>query len=129
VRLYHATKRVELARQARENLHGVLEQLAAAIEEADLRDTFLQAALADIPKAPRASHPQPAPHMPNALTRREREVAGLIAQGKSNHEIADALIVSERTVTTHVSHILGKLGFTSRTQIVAWLVAGAADKP
>ncbi len=54
------------------------------------------------------------------LTPREREVALLVAQGKTNPEIAQALVVSERTVTTHVTHILSKLGFTSRTQIAAW---------
>jgi DNA-binding CsgD family transcriptional regulator len=57
------------------------------------------------------------------LTPREREVAVLIAQGKSNPEIAKALVVSERTVTTHVGNILSKLGFTSRTQIASWATA------
>lgn len=57
------------------------------------------------------------------LTPREREVADLIAQGKSNPEIALALVVSERTVTTHVSNILSKLGFSSRTQIASWVTA------
>lgn len=57
------------------------------------------------------------------LTPREREVAVLIAQGKSNPEIAEALVVSERTVTTHVSNILSKLDFTSRTQIASWATA------
>jgi DNA-binding CsgD family transcriptional regulator len=57
------------------------------------------------------------------LTPREREVAILIAQGKSNPEIAEALVVSERTVTTHISNIFSKLGFTSRTQIASWATA------
>ena len=57
------------------------------------------------------------------LTAREREVAVLIAQGKSNSEIAETLVVSERTVSTHVTHILSKLGFTSRTQIASWATA------
>lgn len=57
------------------------------------------------------------------LTPREREVAVLIAQGKSNPEIAVELVVSERTVTTHVSNIFSKLGFTSRTQIASWVTA------
>lgn len=56
------------------------------------------------------------------LTSREREVATLIAQGKSNREIADELVVSERTVEGHVSNILSKLGFQSRSQISAWVV-------
>lgn len=54
------------------------------------------------------------------LTEREREVAAYIAQGKSNSDIADTMVVSKRTVETHISNILFKLGFTSRTQIAVW---------
>jgi DNA-binding CsgD family transcriptional regulator len=54
------------------------------------------------------------------LTERERQVAVLIAQGKTNREIAEQLVLSKRTVETHTSHILSKLGFSSRTQIVRW---------
>jgi predicted ATPase/DNA-binding CsgD family transcriptional regulator len=58
----------------------------------------------------------------SGLTAREREVAVLIAQGKSNREIAESLVLSERTIEGHVSNILNKLGFTARTQIAAWAV-------
>jgi DNA-binding CsgD family transcriptional regulator len=54
------------------------------------------------------------------LSRREREIAGHVAVGLSNREIAELLVLSERTVETHVQHILTKLGFRSRTQIAAW---------
>jgi NarL family two-component system response regulator LiaR len=50
------------------------------------------------------------------LTEREAEVLGLLAQGLTNQEIADKLFVSERTVRTHVSNILGKLHLANRTQ-------------
>ena len=56
------------------------------------------------------------------LTEREREVAVLIAQGKTNREIADTLVVSLRTVETHVSTILSKLGVPSRSRIAVWVV-------
>ncbi|WP_325052114.1 protein kinase domain-containing protein [Nocardia stercoris] len=59
------------------------------------------------------------------LTAREREVAGLVAEGLTNWAIADRLVVSQRTVQGHVEHILTKLGFTSRAQIAAWVVAQA----
>jgi DNA-binding NarL/FixJ family response regulator len=52
----------------------------------------------------------------NALTARERAVLVLVAQGRSNQEIADELVISERTARTHVSHVLRKLQLNSRTQ-------------
>jgi DNA-binding CsgD family transcriptional regulator len=55
------------------------------------------------------------------LSTRESEVADLIAGGKSNKAIAEALIVSPRTVDGHVERILAKLGFQSRTQVAAWV--------
>lgn len=56
------------------------------------------------------------------LTAREREVAALIAQGKSNREIAAAMTVGVKTVETYVTRILHKLGFDSRVQIATWAV-------
>jgi predicted ATPase/DNA-binding CsgD family transcriptional regulator/uncharacterized membrane protein YecN with MAPEG domain len=56
------------------------------------------------------------------LTEREREVAALIGQGKTNREIATELVLSKRTVETHVSHILSKLGLTSRGQVMRWVI-------
>jgi non-specific serine/threonine protein kinase len=50
-------------------------------------------------------------------------VAGLIAAGRTNREIAAALFVSERTVEAHVGNILQKLAFTSRAKIAVWFVA------
>jgi DNA-binding CsgD family transcriptional regulator len=58
---------------------------------------------------------------PAALSRREREVASLLARGLSNREIAGRLYLSERTVDNHVHHILDKLGFGSRVQVATWL--------
>jgi DNA-binding NarL/FixJ family response regulator len=54
------------------------------------------------------------------LTPREREVAGLVARGLANHQIASELYLSERTIETHVSKILRKLGLASRAQIATW---------
>lgn len=54
------------------------------------------------------------------LTRREREVASLVANGCTNREIAQELTVAERTVETHLEHIFQKLGLTSRAQVAAW---------
>ncbi len=62
------------------------------------------------------------PSTPDALgdlTRREREVLGLVAEGRSNREVAEALFISEKTASVHVSHILAKLGVRSRVQASA----------
>ncbi|MFJ3666852.1 ATP-binding protein [Streptomyces sp. NPDC090106] len=59
-------------------------------------------------------HPGPAP---GQLTAREREVAALVAEGLSNRQIAERLVISKRTADTHVERILAKLGITSRTQV------------
>ncbi|MCA2217722.1 ATP-binding protein [Jidongwangia harbinensis] len=69
--------------------------------------------------APRAASDQ------SGLTRREREVAALIAEGLSNREIAARLVVAQRTAEGHVENILSKLGFTSRAQVAGWLAAQA----
>jgi DNA-binding NarL/FixJ family response regulator len=61
-------------------------------------------------------------HFSGELTRREREVLVLVAEGKSNQDIADALFISERTARTHVSHVIGKLGLESRVQAALWAV-------
>jgi len=58
------------------------------------------------------------------LTAREREVAALVATGLSNKEIAEKLVISERTAEGHVERILGKLEFRSRSQIAAWQAGG-----
>ena len=55
------------------------------------------------------------------LTRREGQIADLLAEGLSNKEIAARLVISQRTVETHVDHILGKLSMTSRTQVASWV--------
>lgn len=56
------------------------------------------------------------------LTKRELQTAELVAKGMTNREIAQTLVISQRTAETHVEHILNKLGFTNRAQIAAWVV-------
>ena len=63
----------------------------------------------------------PAPVEPSPLTRRELEVADLVADGLSNPEIAARLVISVRTAQGHVENILRKLGFNSRSLIAAWV--------
>jgi DNA-binding CsgD family transcriptional regulator len=56
------------------------------------------------------------------LTRREQEVAALVAGGLTNGQIAEQLAITSRTVAAHIGHILNKLGFVSRTQVGIWAV-------
>ncbi len=79
------------------------------------------------PQTPQAADASPAPPTSQSkpqhfdgLTARQHEVAALIAQGQTNREIAETLVLSEYTVMAHVAHILNKLGFNSRTQIASW---------
>ncbi|HKW58779.1 MAG TPA: LuxR C-terminal-related transcriptional regulator [Candidatus Dormibacteraeota bacterium] len=58
------------------------------------------------------------------LSRREREVAALVAEGLSNREIAERLFISERTAEGHVEQIFNKLGFGKRAQVAAWIASG-----
>jgi len=62
------------------------------------------------------------PESPEALTERETEVLRLLAQGHSNKQIAHRLHIAEKTVKTHVSNILSKLGVQSRTQATLYAV-------
>jgi non-specific serine/threonine protein kinase len=64
------------------------------------------------------------------LTRREREVAALVADGLGNREIAERLFLSKRTVDSHIEHIFTKLGFSSRTQLAGWVLEqGPSARP
>jgi predicted ATPase/DNA-binding CsgD family transcriptional regulator len=62
---------------------------------------------------------------PSSLTRREHQIATLVASGRSNKAIASELSISHTTAARHVANIMAKLGFNSRTQIAAWI----ADRP
>src|SRR5262249_24749408 len=76
------------------------------------------------PAQPKArSDAGPTAGHPGQLTRREQDVAALVARGLSNGEIAGALVISARTVETHVQHIMDKLGVGTRAQIAAWSAA------
>jgi DNA-binding NarL/FixJ family response regulator len=61
------------------------------------------------------------PAEPAPLTRRETEIARLVAQGMTNKEIAASLVIAQRTAEGHIEHILTKLDFNSRSQIAMWV--------
>jgi DNA-binding NarL/FixJ family response regulator len=89
------------------------DEVTMAIRAARRGEVHLDPAIAkQLTRSLVASKPQTV----TALTDREREILVLVAQGLSNQQIADALVISERTARTHVSNILSKLGLASRTQ-------------
>ena len=71
-----------------------------------------------VPSARAAAQP---PATADPLSRREEQVARLVADGLTNGEIANRLVISARTAESHVQHILGKLGYTNRAQIARWV--------
>ena len=74
------------------------------------------------PNVPAHDHPERESADPHGLSPREIEVLRLLADGRSSQEIADALFLSLRTVTTHITGILGKLNCSSRTAAVAFAI-------
>jgi non-specific serine/threonine protein kinase len=76
-------------------------------------------ALAPLPALASPTHIDPV----SRLTSREREVAALVARGLTNRQIAETLIVSQRTAESHVANSLNKLGLASRAQLAAWAIA------
>ena len=65
--------------------------------------------------------PQPS-RQASPLTRRETEVAVLVARGLTNRQVANELVISEGTVSVHLEHIFSKLAFRSRAQLAVWVV-------
>jgi DNA-binding CsgD family transcriptional regulator len=108
-----ALRRAKRRREARETLEdalGVFEQIGAALWAARGRAELERIS----GRAPSAG----------ALTPAEKRVAALVAEGRTNREVAAALFLSERTVEGHLSHVFGKLGVRSRTEL-ARVLAGS----
>ena len=121
-KLYLTQRRRPQAEAALLGAQTLIEELAANLSDDTVRENFVSRALQLLPKLSPLSPRRAAKQVYDGLTRQERQVAALVAQGKSNREIAEALIVSERTAATHVGNILNKLGFSSRAQIAGWAV-------
>ena len=119
-RLAQHLRRHEEAEQAFARASQLIEELAAGLPEQPWRATFLQEARSQIPRIGPLSARRLNKEAFGGLTEREREVAALIAQGKSNREIAETLVVGVRTVEAHISNMFSKLGYTSRSQIASW---------
>ena len=102
-------------------------ELVGAIRAADAGETILHPTVAARLLDEVAGRANPSPRTP--LTERELEVLALIATGMANKLIALELGVAERTVKTHVSNLLGKLGLSDRTQAALWAVREGLAEP
>lgn len=121
-------KRLE-ARRAFDTARTIADELAAKVSDATLRARFTEGLDLLIPSAPAPSAGRVAKEALGGLTQRERDVAELVAQGKANRIIARDLGIGERTVEGYVASALGKLGFSSRTQLAAWVVEKGITRP
>jgi DNA-binding CsgD family transcriptional regulator len=110
------------ARRAFDEARAVARTLATRIGDAELRNTFERAVEALAPATPPPTARQRAKEAYGGLTARERDVARLVAQGKTNRGVARALGIGERTVEGYVAAALSKLGFSTRAQLAAWTV-------
>jgi DNA-binding CsgD family transcriptional regulator len=134
-----------LPQSGQAKLERLLEPARRALGDADVERIWQEGRVFDVDQAIAVAFTltEPAPAAPahhdartergaaaSVLTRREREVATLIARGLTNRQIAEQLVITEGTTASHVVHILNKLGYSSRAQVAAWavgtgLVAGA----
>jgi len=108
---------------------GASGYLLKDISPADLADAIRAASCGETrlhPDAARKLMDQVSRHTvepePESLTAREREVMDLVAQGMSNKKIAEKLVISEKTVKTHISSLLGKLNLGDRTQMAIYAI-------
>jgi DNA-binding CsgD family transcriptional regulator/tetratricopeptide (TPR) repeat protein len=129
-KLYQAGADSERAEAAFTATRTLIEEVAATLSDDGLGEDFRRQATALIPPAQPLTPSQATKQKFGRLTRREGQVAAMVAQGLSNREIADELVISVKTVEAHVTRILAKLGFYSRAQVAAWAVdKGLASAP
>jgi DNA-binding CsgD family transcriptional regulator len=124
-----AQGRPDEARSAAVTAQAVIEELAGTLPEGEERDGFLRRAVAlltagqsDDAPAPRlspADRGQPVT-LPSGLSRREAQVLGLLAAGRSNREIAAALCLSPRTVQRHIANAYAKIGAHNKAHATAY---------
>ncbi|TQC41885.1 protein kinase [Rhodococcus sp. WS4] len=114
--VYHKEFEEKIRKKLREGAFGVAYQKGQRLDF----NEAIAFALDEQPPSTSTSDVDPS----TRLTKRERQVAELIAEGLTNQAIAERLVISPRTAQGHVEHILSKLGFTSRTQVAAWVVEG-----
>jgi DNA-binding CsgD family transcriptional regulator len=120
--LFRRLNRAGDSREAFLAARELVRELAERIGDEALAQEFAERATAGLPRHRAPSSARREKEQFGGLTRRQRQVAALIARGRSNRDAADELGVGVRTVEAHVTQILMKLGFDSRAQVAAWAV-------
>ena len=128
-RLMRRQRRRAESRQAFDDARATAAELAARIPDATLRQNFEGTVRETVPEPVSPSAREKAKSASGGLTSRERDVARLVAQGKSNRAIARALGIGERTVEGYVASALARLGFSTRAQLAAWTVESGLAEP
>jgi DNA-binding NarL/FixJ family response regulator len=121
---YANLNRRDEARVAADEALAALDAIAPSIPDAAMRESFLAEAMKQLPATIRRRSTAPRTEL---LTAREAEIAALVARGLTNSAIADELVLSVRTVETHIANAMSKLGVGSRSQLAAWSVARAHE--
>jgi DNA-binding CsgD family transcriptional regulator len=121
-KLFRTMARGSAARETFDEARRLIQTLSDSIEDVAVRENFSKRALGQIPLDHSLTSEDLQKKRFGGLSARERQIATRIARGESNREIAGELIVSQRTVESHVANIMLKLGLSSRAQIAAWAV-------
>jgi DNA-binding CsgD family transcriptional regulator len=121
-RVYQLLKRDDLAQRDYAAAQGIIAVLAGTIDEPQLREHFLQATLAAFPGNRRRTLRQTEANQHGGLTEREREVLRALAQGLTDAQIAAQLVISPRTVHSHLVSIYSKLGIASRSAATRYAI-------
>ncbi|HLF78023.1 MAG TPA: AAA family ATPase [Dehalococcoidia bacterium] len=114
----------DAARTAANDTIELIDSLAGQIDDEAMNRNFLERAMEALPGSLRRRAPTSAGEL---LTAREQEIALMIVQGLTNRDIADRLVVSSRTVESHVANAMAKLGYSTRSQLAAWAVEHRAE--
>jgi DNA-binding CsgD family transcriptional regulator len=108
---------------------AMLAELTSTLPDGPVRQHFAARVAKQLPAARAPSAARLARETHDGLTMRERDVAALIGLGLTNADIAESLVISERTVESHTGRIYDKLGCTTRSQVTAWAITRGLSAP
>jgi DNA-binding NarL/FixJ family response regulator len=120
--VYHLLKREDEAQKEWRAASEIIAKLADTIDDTTLRKHFLQAALQTLPSEKPLLSRQTLPEKYDGLTEREIEVLRAVAQGLTDAQVAERLVISPRTVHSHLNSIYSKLSISSRSAATRYAI-------